>query len=296
MAKKSSAAWLRFLKNSLVLLLVCAVLALLLLLPLQRWGKAAWGKTTPKLEPLAPLNLRYVDKNDDPLQLFKEPLISVTFDDGWSSIYTSAMPLLQLYGIRTTQYLLSGTNANPSYLGWEQIETIKKAGHELGCHSVDHPNLTALNSDNLLYQVRECKTTFNYRGYAVPNFASPYGASNKQTLAVIKQFYNSQRNTDADLTNGIDEHDINLAANFDRYNFISMAVRQSTTIEQIKQAVNYTIANKGWLVLTYHQVDEKDAEFGQNPVTLEKQLAYLSSTPVRIVTVGQALESLGVGQ
>ena len=42
--------------------------------------------------------------NPGPLR-WDKPLVSITFDDGWQSVYDRALPLLNQHGFRTTQYV-----------------------------------------------------------------------------------------------------------------------------------------------------------------------------------------------
>src|SRR5665647_925886 len=39
---------------------------------------------------------------------FNEGMVTLTFDDGWRSIHDNALPLMNKYGIVSTQYLVSG--------------------------------------------------------------------------------------------------------------------------------------------------------------------------------------------
>src|SRR5690606_1721656 len=94
--------------------------------------------------PLANMQTRAIDAGNAPIKPFGEPIITVTFDDGWESIYTDAMPLLQKYGIPTTQYVLSDEERNPLYLTFDQIHAMDRAGHEIACHGGDHTDLTIL--------------------------------------------------------------------------------------------------------------------------------------------------------
>jgi peptidoglycan/xylan/chitin deacetylase (PgdA/CDA1 family) len=231
------------------------------------------------------------------LRPFDEPIVTITFDDGWQSVYTQAAPLLQKYGIRSTQYLLSGTMNDPHYLSAAQAVALRDAGQEIGCHSVSHADLVTLNDTQLHAELAGCKEyydrLFGMAGNSLPieNFASPYSSSNAHTIAAIKQLYKSHRDTSADITNGMVDVDVNSRDNFDQYNIISFAIRDDTTIEQIKTAVEYTIAHKAWLVLTYHQLED-NAAFGVSAQTLDEQFAYLSKQSVRIASIGDVINTL----
>ncbi|HEX5456696.1 MAG TPA: polysaccharide deacetylase family protein [Candidatus Saccharimonadales bacterium] len=279
------------LKRGLASLFVCLVV-LIPLFSLGWWVKYVFIHTdTRKAYALPKFQPRKVD--DSPPELFKEPLISVTFDDGWESVYTVAAPLLQKYGIHTTQYIISSTYKQKNYLSQSQIDSLLASGHEIGCHTVTHPDLTSLSDSDLWQELNGCKTTLEKEYHIVPlDFASPYGRFNKRTISEIKKVFVTHRNTEGDFIDGIDNYDINLKQTFDRYNIISITVRRDTPISQLKQVVDYTVKHKGWLVFDYHQVDEGSSVYGLDKKSLGKQLAYLSSTPVKIVTIQQVLNTL----
>ena len=282
---------LRLLRRSVVAVFVCAVV----LMPLVLLGvqvHKVFGSDGRKATPLPQFVQRQVDTK--PLKgLFKEPLISVTFDDGWENSYGSSMPLLQKYGIHSTQYILSGVERDPGYLSWNQITAIAKAGHEIGCHSINHPDLTNVSDQELTRQLQGCKDTLSKRYGTITDFASPYGAYNSTTLAAIKKVYASQRNNQGAAVGQINQTDVNLASNFNANNIIGVSIHRDTTAAQLKALVDYTMANNGWLVLTYHQSDDQSSPYGLDMTSLKNQLKYLSGTPIRIVTVHQALSGLG---
>jgi peptidoglycan/xylan/chitin deacetylase (PgdA/CDA1 family) len=247
-----------------------------------------------KNTPLPALVQRSVD-NGSP-QLFKEPLITVTFDDGWETTYTSALPVLQKYGIHSTQYILSGTENDPNYLSWKQISLIQKAGHEIACHTISHPDLTTLDQEELMNQLQGCKSAMeDHKLGPIEDFATPYGSYNDQVISAIKSTYQSHRNVKGVIVDGISNRDVNLSTNFDRYNIIGVTIRKETTVNQLKALVDYAAARNGWLVLTYHQSEtgssDDKSQYGTTIQSLDDQMKYLSGTPYKIVTIDQALKS-----
>lgn len=278
-------------KRGVTSLFVCVVV-LLPVISVGWWFKYLHSGGERKATPLPAFAQRKVDSNSPP-KLFQEPLISVTFDDGWESIYTVAAPLLQKNGIHSTQYLISSTTPDPGYMSAKQIKALRDSGDEIACHSVTHPDLTTLPDDKLAYELNDCKSNLQRQYGITPlSFASPYGHFNDHTIAAIKKSYTSHRDTNGDISNGIDEFDVNIKDKFNQYDIIAVTVRRDTPIWQLRQAVDYTIAHKGWLVLNYHQIDEGPSKFGLDPAVMSEQLSYLSSTPVRIVTVGQVISAM----
>jgi peptidoglycan/xylan/chitin deacetylase (PgdA/CDA1 family) len=286
---------LQTIKRGIASLFVCTVVLLpLILAGLQIAGWLGIGSDSRPNTPLSAMQVRALDKSAGPIKPFEQPLITVTFDDGWETIYTEAFPLLQKYGIPTTQYVLSGTSKDINYMSFQQMINASKAGHDVQCHSIDHSNLTLLSQKDLYNQLATCKTDIEKRvGVKVTDFASPYGASNSSTIVAIQQSYRSHRNTNGDIsTNEINEYDINIKSNFDRYNIIAVTIRRETTIEQLQAAIDYTIKNNGWLVLNYHQVDDGPSQFGLDSTILERQLQVISNAKARIATMDQVLDTM----
>jgi peptidoglycan/xylan/chitin deacetylase (PgdA/CDA1 family) len=202
---------------------------------------------------------------------------------------------LQRNGIRTTQYVLSGTSKDSQYMTWDQMSAIQNAGHEIACHTVSHPDLTTLDDKHLREQLTGCKTELTARFGSVTNFASPYGAETGHTLNEISKVIGSQRNTNGELGDGINDEDVNTRDNFNVYDIIGITVRQDTTIDQLKVLLAYAKAHNAWIVLTYHQADDEDSKYALDIHNMQKQLEFLSKSDIRIVTVNQALASQSKG-
>lgn len=290
--KKNNARFVGKFRRVLATAFACIVVVGVPLLSLNQYGhvfarESRSASTLPEFQP------RAVDQNKQPYYLFEEPLISVTFDDGWEVTYDGAMPLLQKYGIHSTQYILSGVEENPEYLSWSQVNKIKEAGHEIGCHTDTHPDLKLLDDGDIMAQLTACNNkVYKETGVSVKNFASPYGSADERTLTEIRKMYKSQRNTNGDSSNGVTEVDVNLRKNFNRYNIIGMTVKRDTSPQEIQALVDFAIKNNGWLVLTYHQADDGGSKYGIDTKNLEAQLQVLNRSSARIVTVDQALNSL----
>lgn len=281
-------------KRGIASLFVCLVVLLpLILAAVQVKGMIAPADPRRANDVLA-MQTRQLDKSSQPLQPFDEPLITVTFDDGWESIYSQALPMLQSYGIPTTQYVLSGTADNVQYMNYAQMRKMAQAGHEIGCHSIDHADLTKLTQQQLDTQLRECKAVVGKElNMEIREFASPYGSTNPTTIDAIMRTYNSHRNTVGDIWNSpADDHDVNTRANFKRYDIICVTLRRHTTPAQLQAAIDYAVKNNGWLVLNYHQIEDDGSEYGLNNRQLDEQLQIISKANARITTIGQTLEAI----
>jgi len=289
---------LQTIKRGIASLFVCAVVLLPLIfmgVQIAGWLGVDFSRDPRSNVPLAAMQVRDIDKTTSDVRPFEQPLISVTFDDGWETTYSQALPLLQKYGIPSTQYVLSGTADNRSYMSFAQMVNAAKAGHDIQCHSIDHANLTELDHAKLLKELADCKTTLEQKvGVKISDFASPYGASNATTIQAIKNIYRSHRNTDGDITtNQADGEDVNTKANFDRYNIVAVTIRKETTVQELQAVIDYTVQHNGWLVLNYHQVEEGESQFGLNSQVLEDQFKVVGQAKARIVTNAQVMKALG---
>jgi peptidoglycan/xylan/chitin deacetylase (PgdA/CDA1 family) len=236
-----------------------------------------------------------------PVKLFKEPLITVTFDDGWETTYNQAMPLINKYGIHTTQYLLSGVEDGADYLSWAQITAMQKDGQEVACHTINHPDLRTISNSAIMTQLTGCETTMSNRYGKVTDFASPYGSQDDRTIGQIKKVFASQRNTDGDPSNGVTSADVNTEAGnngkgFDKYNIIGVTIRRETTVAQIQALISFAEHQNGWVVITYHQADDGQSKWGIDTKSMGAQMATISKSSVRVVTVSQALSGYKGGK
>lgn len=231
-------------------------------------------------------------KSGGELRPFDEPLITVTFDDGWESIYSQGLPVLEKHNIKTTQYILGGHFDEQAYLSEAQVRSMQAAGHEIAAHSMTHPDLTSLSEADLEWEVGEADRQLTQKFGDMREFATPLGASNDMVLAHLKKYYRSHRNTASDPTNGVQDIDINLRDGFDRYNIQAFTVRRTTTPEEIKQLIDHTIQRKGWLVITYHQVDDSSSIYAVTKNALDAQMKLVTESPLRTATMGQVLDAI----
>jgi peptidoglycan/xylan/chitin deacetylase (PgdA/CDA1 family) len=127
------------------------------------------------------------------------PLI-ITFDDGYSSVYQYALPVLQELGFRAVIFIISNyigqTNtwdANLlaikfSHLDESQIKALVKAGMEIGSHGMSHRALTFLSSDQLEHELSYSREKLtNLSGKEIITFAYPFGIQNPAVQKAVQQ-------------------------------------------------------------------------------------------------------------
>ncbi|MEI6607605.1 MAG: polysaccharide deacetylase family protein [Verrucomicrobiota bacterium] len=76
-----------------------------------------------------------------------EKSILLTFDDGWKSVYTDAMPILKEFGYPFTLYLYKNyIDGGKKALSTAMITEMLQHGGSLGSHSVSHPYPTTIKA------------------------------------------------------------------------------------------------------------------------------------------------------
>ncbi len=213
-----------------------------------------------------------------------KPMISLTFDDAWRSIYTNALPLLTQYGMVSTQYMLTGVTTYPDYMTVAMMQEFKNKGHEIASHTVSHPHLPQLSATQLNAELVNSKQALqNWTGAPVTNFATPYGEYNAAVIQAIKQNYGSHRSVNTGYNN---------KANFDRYNILVQNVVRTTTANEVQGWVNKAVADKAWLVLVYHEVANNANEYNTPPAELAKHLQIIQNSGASVLTVEQGIQEM----
>lgn len=216
---------------------------------------------------------------------FNEGLVSIDFDDGWSSIYTNGLPLLKKYGLPSTQYIISGKIGTSQYMTKAQIKAFQTQGSEIGSHSVTHPDLTTVTASQLTTELQQAQKTLraDFGTSVATEFATPYGSYNDTVLTQVKKYYVSQRSTDV----GFNSKD-----NFNPYNIVVQNVEASTSVAQVEAWVAQAKAQKTWLVLVYHQVENTVAAADTDAIktaNLNTELSYIKSSGITVKTQSAAL-------
>ena len=239
--------------------------------------------------------------------------VAFTFDDGLTSSYTNAAPILKTYGLTGTNYVptaciaSTGTcpeNQDASYMTWAQVQALQNTyGWEIGSHSVDTPcmadsaltdpadcpNPLPLTNAQIDAELVNSKTTLASYGIKATDFAPPYGDFNPNVIAQIAKYYASMKQfkNASGNTNGYPTSD---------YYLQDYPVEETLTpVSAIETAINNAITNKQFLVLTFHDIlplpskNPDDFQYGSAELT---QIA----SYVRTKVVAGLIQSVHVNQ
>lgn len=131
--------------------------------------------------------------------------VLVTFDDGYQSWITVALPILQKHNVKALFFVSSGLidvaddqakvytfmrdqlliSSRPA-LGWEGVRHLREAGHTIGGHARTHANLTKLAHEALVAEIQTDKHTLESKlGTTLTDFAYPFGTKAHVNDAVV---------------------------------------------------------------------------------------------------------------
>lgn len=127
----------------------------------------------------------------------KKKIISITFDDGLSSILMNALPELKKRGIPTTIFIPAAKI--DSYPKWEQkgqeiyyedrilnrdeIKSLSDQGIEIGSHTLHHTDLRNVHSEVAKKELHLSKSILEeITGKEVVSFSFPYGSYNNDLI------------------------------------------------------------------------------------------------------------------
>ncbi|MCX6935636.1 MAG: polysaccharide deacetylase family protein [Verrucomicrobia bacterium] len=124
--------------------------------------------------------------------------ISITFDDGFLSNLTEAVPRMASAGCRAINYLVADRIGQTS--DWEtaeggearplmndgQVKEWLAAGHWIGAHTCTHPRLSRLSREQAREEIAASKKKLEDRfGISIEHFAYPYGDYDETTIELV---------------------------------------------------------------------------------------------------------------
>jgi peptidoglycan/xylan/chitin deacetylase (PgdA/CDA1 family) len=139
--------------------------------------------------------------------IYSEMAVILNFDDDWKSQYTYGKPILEKHGFKATFFVtcacityqnstVCNNNANPdSVLTWEELKSLKKAGHDIQSHGMTHKDLTSLSNRDLEYEIGKSKQCLLARNINSTIFANAFGlgSDNSTIIKMISKYYDIAR-------------------------------------------------------------------------------------------------------
>ncbi len=114
--------------------------------------------------------------------------IVLSFDNGYNSQYTQALPVLRRLGwVGVENLQLTGLPPSQGGLGEGQVRGLIAAGWELDTQGISHADLVTLDASALRYQVASARATLQRRFHVPVNwFCYPSGHYDASVVAAVR--------------------------------------------------------------------------------------------------------------
>lgn len=215
--------------------------------------------------------------------VFRNGVVTIAFDDGWISTYTNGLPVLDEFKFPGTFYIMSNFFSDTQYMSLAQAQSLIDRGHQVGSHTVSHAHLPDLDSSDLTYELEASKKQLEAKLGPITDFASPYGEYDEDVLEAIKPLYRSHRNVISD---------INTFENFNIYELKSPNVTVATTNEEIMHWLNKAKETSGWLILTYHEINDSGREYSLSAERFREQMQLVQESGMPVQTLDSVLNEI----
>ena len=123
-------------------------------------------------------------------------LVGLTFDDGYTNVLETALPVLRRHGFGATAYIISGrlggTNEWDEGPVWQlmtgdQVRKLAAAGIEIGSHAATHMRLAGASPSQLTAEVSDSRISLGaLLGTEIRGFAYPYGSMDAAARRAVR--------------------------------------------------------------------------------------------------------------
>ena len=219
-----------------------------------------------------------------PSQIYKwqgTGLITLWFDDGWQSQYSTAEPVLEENKIKAALSIITGSVNGDHYLSWAQIKLLQYRGWEITSHSVNHIcEKEKLDYKKIDEELINSKNKLESEGLIIENYTTPCGTNVELFVQQAKNYYQSLRTSFTGL---------NPLPVTNPYQLNIVAISQSTKPEDINNRIEQAKLEKKWLILVFHQVDDSQAEYSVTPENFNKIVNQVIESKLPVVLPSQVL-------
>jgi peptidoglycan/xylan/chitin deacetylase (PgdA/CDA1 family) len=123
-------------------------------------------------------------------------LVGLTFDDGYTNVLETALPVLRRHGFGATAYIISdrlgSTNEWDEGPTWQlmtgdQVRELAAAGIEIGSHAATHMRLAGASPAQLTAEIADSRTSLGaLLGTEIRGFAYPYGSMDAAARRAVR--------------------------------------------------------------------------------------------------------------
>lgn len=205
--------------------------------------------------------------------------VSLVFDDGYTHIFETIVPLLKQHNISATfaipldHHALAAQTGLP-FTPWEQWLTLQSDHFEIAAHAIHHTDLTRLSATELESELKEPAQKL-----AATTLVYPGGATNDSVTTLAQKYYQAGRTTRRGFETLPPHNSLRLHTfNFTRHNFSPFKANMLAL---------WASLTNSWLIETYHLVTDQptDLKHAVNQTDFTHHLKFLTHLPIAVRTI-----------
>lgn len=198
-------------------------------------------------------------------QGFRSSAVSFTFDDNTPNQLAVALPLFDKYGFKMTFYPVINWGPN-----WAALQAAALNGHEIGSHTVSHPNLSSSTEEDEKNEYKNSQNTINSHvtGQKCITIAYPYCAIGNSELC--NEYFIAARTCSGAIVPKTPSNFMDIS---------SIVCGSEGSVQRSSDFVNkarLAESSNGWVVFLIHALDN---ETGYSPTSsneLDGALEYMN--------------------
>ena len=114
--------------------------------------------------------------------------VIITFDDGYESDYSLALPVLLERGLKAVFFVTAGWTGRPGYMDAGMIRALSASGMAIGSHGLTHSYLTDLDASRLSGELDSSRKRLeDITGTAVDSFSAPGGRFDAKVVRAARE-------------------------------------------------------------------------------------------------------------
>jgi peptidoglycan/xylan/chitin deacetylase (PgdA/CDA1 family) len=210
----------------------------------------------------------------------KRGAVSLALDDGCTSHISLGVPALNARGLKGTFFVVTdlvGTEGP----GWDSWRSAASQGHEIGSHTITHPDLTTLTSAQRQNEIAGSKAIIDAQitSQKTVTFAYPFGTLNSSVAATAQSVYIASRGVEC-------------APNTAPYDFSDVLACSPDDGDDVYAETDAAEQQRGWLVTFIHTLNGgNDGCWGEETIgNWTDYLDYLKTRNLWVGTFGAAVK------
>jgi peptidoglycan/xylan/chitin deacetylase (PgdA/CDA1 family) len=147
------------------------------------------------LDLMLDVGMEFVSATDAAHPRSSEMRIAITFDDGYRSVYSDALPEMDRRGVQGTVFPVVGSIDDYNrwdvrlshrpfrHVSWPQLRELVARGFEVGSHTLSHRDLTRLDRKTLRRELRVSRAMLeDHIGTSVTAISYPFGRFSAEVI------------------------------------------------------------------------------------------------------------------